>query len=166
MAVGRRCGYPLYFARVPNHGIYRWHDEREKFNYQHNLTGGDMQPDEFYHTRPIKWDESHFALNARTKVWLHSMTARQEVSKFLCNRALCLREEKRYQEALQAIDVAEQFDPINPVCGDIGYDICVKMGGTCSVSTLPIIRGRETCAVDACRLNHTRWKPVNHHGWC
>jgi hypothetical protein len=59
------------------------------------------------------------AMNSRTKVWLHSMTPRQEVSKFLCNRAILLRHEQRFQEALRALGAAERFDPDNPAPAEI-----------------------------------------------
>jgi hypothetical protein len=56
------------------------------------------------------------------------MTARQEVSKFLCNRAIQLREEGRLREAIEAIDGAERFDPINPACDELGYDLALSLG--------------------------------------
>jgi len=169
VAVGRRCGYPLYFVRVPLHGLYRWHDEREKFNYQHHEGGGDIQPDEYYHKWPIEWTESEFAMNARAGVWLRSMTARQEVSKFLCNRVFQLRDEGRYAESLDAVRAAKRFDPVNPACGCLEYELLVKMsvdrlGATfnldCFVRMEPIVisspveamccaRSRAAATVDA-----------------
>jgi hypothetical protein len=92
VAVGRRLGYPLKLILVPNHTLYRWDDGKEVFNLQPTEAGGDVRSDEYFHTWPRAWDENDFALNARTKVWLHGLTPRQEVSKFLCNRAILLRE--------------------------------------------------------------------------
>jgi hypothetical protein len=127
IAIGRRLGYPLKLVRVPKHTYFRWDDGVEKFNHQHTDTGGVILPDDHFHTWPIQWDEHHFAMNARTKVWLHSMTPKQEVSKFLCNRAIFLHDTGRFQEGLDAVTAAERFDPINPACCEIADHIQLKM---------------------------------------
>lgn len=128
IAVGRRLGYPLKLILVPNHTLYRWDDGSEVFNFQHTEAGGDVRPDSYYYEWPRKWDEIDHALNARTGVWLNPLTPRKEVSKFLCNRALVLREAGRCDEALEALDAAERFDPINPACPDILVSVLVQMG--------------------------------------
>ena len=95
IAVGRRLGYPLKLVLVPNHTLYRWDDGEEVFNFQHTEAGGEMKSDGYYYEWPYHWTEDDFAINTRTKVWLHSLTPPKEVSKFLCNRALsvaCVRE--------------------------------------------------------------------------
>ena len=51
------------------------------------------------------------------------MTPKQEVSKFLCNRAIFLRDIGRYQEATRALDAAERFNPLNPACADIRFTL-------------------------------------------
>jgi hypothetical protein len=114
IAVGRRLGYPLKLVLVPNHTLYRWDDGDEVFNYQHTEAGGDIRPDEYFYEWPIAWTEDDYAINARTRVWLHSLTPPKEVSKFLCNRALVLNECGRHEEVFRALDAAEHFDPINP----------------------------------------------------
>jgi hypothetical protein len=119
IAVGRRLGYPLKLILVPTHTLYRWDDGQEIFNLQPTEAGGELYPDEYFHQWPRPWDEIDRQINARTKVWLHSMTPRQEVSKFLCNRAIMLRQIKRYAEAFQSLDAAERFDPVNPATADI-----------------------------------------------
>ena len=92
IAVGRRLGYPLKLVLAPNHTLYRWDDGNEVFNMQHTEAGGDVRTDEYFYEWPRKWDEIDYAINERTQVWLHSMTPKQEVSKFLCNRAIFLRD--------------------------------------------------------------------------
>lgn len=129
IAVGRRLGYPLHLVLVPNHTLYRWDDGKEVFNLQPHEAGGEVKPDDYFHTWPRKWDEVDFQINARTKVWLHSMTPRREVSKFLCNRALMLRDCRRFNEAMQAIGAAQRFDPINPACAEIQHTIEYGMAG-------------------------------------
>ena len=141
IAVGRRLGYPLKLIRVPNHTLFRWDDGKEKFNHQHTDTGGEIFPDEYFHSWPRKWDESDYDLSARTKVWLHSMTPRQEVSKFLCNRALLLRELGRFQEGLEAVAAAERYDPINPACAEIALHI------------------QEVMSIDLPRMRPSLWAP-------
>lgn len=129
IAVGRRLGYPLKLILVPNHTLYRWDDGKEVFNLQPHDAGGEVKPDEYFHTWPRKWNATDHQLNERTKVWLHSLTPRKEVSKFLCNRALMLRDTKRYHEAMEVIRAAERFDPVNPACADIEFSIQYGMTG-------------------------------------
>lgn len=129
IAVGRRLGYPLTLILVPNHTLYRWDDGKEVFNLQPNETGGEVKSDEYFYEWPRKWNDVDHQMNARTKVWLHSLMPKQEVSKYLCNRALMLRETRRYDEAIQALDAAERFDPINPACTDIRISIEYVMAG-------------------------------------
>lgn len=126
IAVGRRLGYPLKLVLVPNHTLYRWDDGKEVFNLQPTEAGGEVRTDESFHEWPRKWDEIDYEINARTKVWLHSLTPRKEASKFLCNRALMLRDTGRYEEALAALTAARRFDPINPAVADIEYSILIK----------------------------------------
>jgi hypothetical protein len=87
-----------------------------------------VRPDAYFYEWPRTWDESDYALNARTKVWLHALTPKQEVSKFLCNRAILLRDIQRYDEALQALDAAERFNPTNPACPEIHFSVVQQMG--------------------------------------
>jgi Transglutaminase-like superfamily len=138
IAVGRRLGYPLKLVLVPNHTLYRWDDGEEVFNLQHTEAGGEVKPDEYFYKWPCTWTEDDFATNARTKVWLHSLTPPKEVSKFLCNRALVLRECGRYEAAFQALNAAERFDPINPAVDAIRWHTLTICGGSrCPTSALP-----------------------------
>jgi hypothetical protein len=127
IAVGRRLGYPLKLILVPNHTLYRWDDGKEVFNLQPTEAGGEVKTDEYYHTWPRKWNDIDHEFNRRTKVWLHPLTPRKEVSKFLCNRALMLRETQAHREATIAIRAAERFDPTNPACGDIYQNFGLTM---------------------------------------
>ena len=138
IAIGRRLGYPLKLMRVPNHTLFRWDDGKEKFNFQHTFAGAEIKPDEYFHTWPRRWDESDFHMNARTKVWLHSMTPKQEVSKFLCNRSIMLFELGRLQEALDAVAAAERFDSINPACAEIACCILESMNNDFAPPPLPM----------------------------
>jgi hypothetical protein len=123
IAVGRRLGYPLKLVLVPNHTLYRWDDGKEVFNLQPTAAGGEVKPDEYFHTWPRQWTQNDMRMNERTKVWLHSLSPRTEVSKFLCNRAMMLRDTKRYSEAVETVSTAERFDSMNPACADIEYSI-------------------------------------------
>ncbi len=129
IAVGRRLGYPLKLVRVPNHTLFRWDESDiggEKFNIEHTPAGSTVRPDDYYYTWPCLWTEQMRALNERTKVWLHSMNAEQEISKFLCNRALILRDVGRSDEAMMSVEVAYGIDPINPACFDIMQDVSMR----------------------------------------
>ena len=55
------------------------------YNFQRTDAGGDIRPDSYFSSWPRVWTELDFTINRQTNVWLHSMTPRQEVSKFLCN---------------------------------------------------------------------------------
>jgi hypothetical protein len=123
IAVGRRLGYPLKLALAPNHTFYRWDDGSEIINLQHTEAGGEVRPTEYFHQWPRKWTEIDYAINERTRVWLHSMTPRQEASKFLCNRAILLRDTGRCREAMEAVNAAERFNPVNPACDEIRFSI-------------------------------------------
>ena len=151
IAVGRRLGYPLKLVLVPNHTLYRWDDGDEVFNLQHTEGGGEVQPDEYFYKWPRTWDETDYAINERTKIWLHSMTPMQEVSKFLCNRALLLGEIGRYDEAFQVIDAAERFNPINPACGEIRFTILHKMQNQPTMHPAnPTVLNTATIAMQSC----------------
>lgn len=138
IAVGRRLGYPLKLVLAPNHTLYRWDDGDEVFNMQHTEAGGDVRPDEYFHHWPRRWDEVDYAINERTHVWLHSMTPEQEVSKFLCNRAIFLRDIRRCGEAFEAIEAAERFSPINPACGEIQLTILDQVQDQRDLQPVPI----------------------------
>jgi len=148
IAVGRRLGYPLKLVLVPNHTLYRWDAEDEVFNLQHTEAGGEVRTDESFHTWPREWTASDFALNERTRVWLHSLTPRQEVSKFLCNRSIMLANLGRFEEALQAVDAAERFNPVNPACWAIRDEVLSRVPASrgCSMTTVwqPIPAGHPT----------------------
>ncbi|MCA9110526.1 MAG: hypothetical protein KDA52_11285, partial [Planctomycetaceae bacterium] len=138
IAVGRRLGYPLKLVLVPNHTFYRWDDGDEDFNYQHTEAGGDIHPNEYFHEWPVKWKYEDFRMNERTKVWLHSMSPKQETSKFLCNRAILLITTRRYDEALQAVDAARRFNPDNPACSSIREEIEFRQHNPGGLASLPL----------------------------
>ncbi len=130
IAVGRRLGYPLKLVLVPNHTLYRWDDGDDRHNYQHTESGGDIRSDDYFFSWPRSWTEYDYTINRQTNVWLHSMNATQEVSKFLCNRAIMLCDAERFDEAMQSIEASQRFDPINPACRHIALNIVDQMQQT------------------------------------
>jgi hypothetical protein len=94
---------------------------------QHTEAGGEVRTNEYFHEWPRNWDEIDYAVNERTHVWLYAMTPKEEVSKFLCNRGIFLRDIGTYGEALQAIDASERFNPVNPACVEIRLTILDQM---------------------------------------
>ena len=123
IAVGRRLGYPLKLVLVPNHTLYRWDDGEQQINFQHTRAGGEIYPDEYFRTWPHRWTEQDYQINSRSKIWLHSLTPKQEISKFLCNRAIMMNDRSRWEEAYEAIAAAERYCPSNPACEPIRMEI-------------------------------------------
>ncbi len=109
VAIGRRLGYPLKLVNVPDHLLFRWDDENERFNVEYNGETGNVYPDEYYKTWPIKWDaEIHRA--QKHAHWLTSLTPNNEAAKFLGSRFLAMEALGRYDEALQCLLAAMKFN--------------------------------------------------------
>jgi hypothetical protein len=110
VAVGRRLGYPLKLVKVPDHILFRWEDECERFNLEYN--GGPAEPrsDEYYETWPIPWTPEIRAQQPYAQ-WLCSETPRQEVANFLVMRMLVLDAYGRTVEAIECLEAAERYNP-------------------------------------------------------
>jgi hypothetical protein len=86
-AVGRRLGFPIKLvmtkAKEAEHLFCRWDEEDECFNIDTNNTGLSCHPDDYYRT-------GAYALTPEQEqggVYLRSLTLRQELAGFLCQRA-------------------------------------------------------------------------------
>jgi len=111
VALGRRLGYPLKLVKVPDHLLFRWEDENERFNIEYNGETGNVYPDEHYHEWPVRWTAAIQAPQPFAR-WLISNSREEEVAGFLGLRALVLDAYHRTGEALQCIDAAQRFNPI------------------------------------------------------
>jgi hypothetical protein len=110
VAVGRRLGYPLKLVKVPEHLLFRWDDGSERFNVDYNGEDGNIHPDSYYQTWPVKWTPQIWRAQTHAQ-WLTSLNPRQEVECFLGHRFLTLYALKRWEEALECLLAAERYNP-------------------------------------------------------
>jgi hypothetical protein len=102
VAVGRRCGYPLYLVSCKAHLFCRWEDNKERFNIEVACPGVDSQPDAYYRKFPHPCAEEE----VKAEKYLKSLTSTEELGVFAQLRAFCLQENGRTMEARQAFDIA------------------------------------------------------------
>jgi hypothetical protein len=107
VAVGRRCGYPLYLVPCKAHLFCRWEDGKERFNIEVAGQGVDSQPDAYYRKFPHPCSDEE----VKAEKYLKSLTSTEELGVFAELRAFCLQENGRIGEARQAYDVALQCFP-------------------------------------------------------
>ena len=98
VAVGRRCGYPLFLATSKGHLFCRWDDGIECFNIEMSCPGVDCPPDSHYKKWPYPCTEQEI----KDEKYLKNLTPREEFGAFCSIRAGCLIEHKRYKETLNA----------------------------------------------------------------
>ena len=109
VAVGRRCGYPLYLVTCKGHLFCRWDDGTERFNIETACPGVDSKPDDYYKQWPYPSSESEI----RTEGYLHNLTPKQELAAFAQLRASCLQENDRLDESLEAYTLALEGFPLS-----------------------------------------------------
>lgn len=107
VAVGRRCGYPLYLAACKGHLFCRWEDGSERFNIETAIEGVDSKPDSYYRGWPHPFAEDEM----RTEKYLKSLSPAEELGVFAQIRAACLEENQRFPEAAQAYGLALRSFP-------------------------------------------------------
>jgi len=111
VAIGRRLGYPLKLVRVPDHLLFRWEDECERFNLEYNGGPAEPRPNEYYETWPVPWTPELRALQPHAQ-WLCSESPRQEVANFLVMRMLVLDAYGRTVEGIECLEAAERYNPV------------------------------------------------------
>lgn len=94
VAVGRRLGYPLRLVSAKAHVFLRWDDPEglsdfppERVNIEGATRGMDSDPDEFYHTWPMRIDPREL----ESGQYLHSLAPREALASFLALRGNCLQ---------------------------------------------------------------------------
>jgi hypothetical protein len=107
VAVGRRCGYPLYLATSKGHLFCRWDDGSERFNIETAIEGVDSKPDSYYRHWPHPFDDDELT----TEKYLKSLSPAEELGVFAQLRAACLEEDRRFKEATQAYETALRSFP-------------------------------------------------------
>jgi hypothetical protein len=119
VAIGRRLGYPLHLVRTIAHSFFRWEsaDGRDHINFEYNGDGLDCHSDRFYREWPAKWPAKFLEEEAKRgekRLYLRSLTPREELAGALSMRAACLEAVGRWAEALDAYDATIRFDPDHP----------------------------------------------------
>jgi len=102
VALGRRCGYPLYLVPAKGHLFFRWDDGKESFNIESAGRGADIFPDNRYRSWPHPFTEEE-RINEK---FLQSLTPVETLSLFMRMRGSCLHANDRFEEAEKANIVA------------------------------------------------------------
>jgi regulator of sirC expression with transglutaminase-like and TPR domain len=102
VAIGRRCGYPLFLVTCKGHLFCRWDDGKERFNIETACPGVDSKPDSYY----MHWPHPTNPAEAKAEKFLKSLNHTEELAVFARLRATCLEENKRYAEASEAYSFA------------------------------------------------------------
>ncbi|MFQ3169067.1 MAG: hypothetical protein ACI8QI_001626 [Limisphaerales bacterium] len=113
VAIGRRCGYPLYLASSKGHLFCRWDDGVERFNIETAIEGVDSKPDSYYRRWPHPFDDDEL----KTEKYLKSLSPAEELGVFVQIRAACLEENWRLKEAAQAYRIALRSFPKSKYVG-------------------------------------------------
>jgi hypothetical protein len=108
--IGRRLGYPLRLVKAKRHLFCRWEGEGERFNIEGAGRGLCVFPDDYYRTgryEMIPGEEQACGL-------LGSLTPRQELADFLCERGLLWAAEGNWRECVDSFVGAIVADPETP----------------------------------------------------
>ena len=87
VALGRRCGYPLYLVSSKGHLFCRWQDPKETFNLEVSGRGVDIFPDSHYLKYPLPFTEAE----RLDEKYLKTHTPTEELGLLMNTRAFCLK---------------------------------------------------------------------------
>lgn len=107
VAVGRRCGYPLYLVTCKGHLFCRWDDGKERFNIETACPGVDMKSDDYY----TQWPHPASVAEIQSEKYLKNLTQAEELGLFCDLRGACLQANGRYAEAIEAYEAALKAFP-------------------------------------------------------
>lgn len=108
VALGRRCDYPLYVVDCRAHAFVRWDDGTEKHNFEITSVGGvNSHSDEYYKKWPYPMTEDFIRKESKLK----NLTNKELLGIFAKQRAICLIEHKRYEEAVVCCAFASSVFP-------------------------------------------------------
>lgn len=110
-AIGRRLGYPIKLVGAKEHMFCRWDDPGgERFNIEATAPGFVTSSDEYYHHSPKPLSPTEIE-----RGWyLYSLSPRQELAEFLCQRGNCWLDNLQTFKAVEAYYYAHQMDPNDP----------------------------------------------------
>lgn len=102
VALGRRCGYPLYLVSSKGHLFSRWQDQRETFNIEASIRGVDIFPASYYLTYPHTFTEAERV----DEKYLKTHTPIEELSLLMNMRAACFKANGRLTQAVEAYEIS------------------------------------------------------------
>ena len=157
-ALGRRLGFPLKLVSAKGHLFLRWDDGKERFNLEG--TGGvNSFPDDYYKNWPLSLSPEEIASGE----YLKSLTPAQELSIFLESRAMTLRANGRFDEALVALAQAYRLNPESTNC-QIGLARTAEIATASSNPTHPT--PPQTNPMESIRqieeINRANREPTTH----
>lgn len=107
VAIGRRCGYPLFLVSCKGHLFCRWDNGSERFNIETACPGIDSKPDSYY----MNWPFASSAEEIRSERYLKNLSTEEEFGIFSQIRGACLQENGRFEEASAAYRCALKAFP-------------------------------------------------------
>lgn len=107
VAVGRRCGLPLYLVTTKMHLFCRWADDQERFNVDVAGGGLSFHDDDYYR----HWPEPITPEEEWNEKYLRTLNPSQEFGIFMETRGTCLLAHKRPYEAASALWIACRMFP-------------------------------------------------------
>jgi hypothetical protein len=113
VAVGRRLGYPMKLVLAKTHIFARWEDPAtgERFNIEGTNPRFDDHPDSYYQNWPYPISDAEL----KQGWYLKPLTPAEETAVFLQNRACCLMDNGRHEEARVAYVHSYRLAPQNPL---------------------------------------------------
>jgi hypothetical protein len=107
VALGRRLGYPLHLVTTKGHLFVRWEGQGERFNVEATGHGLNTFDDDYYRT----WPFPITAEEESAEGYMKNLDAAGEFAVFLSIRAMCLLENGRVNEGVDAFAKASQLAP-------------------------------------------------------
>lgn len=102
VALGQRCGYPLYLVSCKGHLFCRWQEPAETFNIEASMRGVDIFPDSYYLTYPYPFTEAERA----DEKYLKNHTPLEALSLLMSTRAVCFKANGLYKQAVEAYEIS------------------------------------------------------------
>jgi hypothetical protein len=111
IAIGRRLGYPIKLVHATRHMFGRWEGtDGERFNFEPTTFGQHSYSDDYYRTWPFPRPRSEQHLTR----FLTSLSPREELGHFICQRARTLMDNLMVDEAMIAAHWCSKIVPHDP----------------------------------------------------
>jgi hypothetical protein len=110
VSLGRRLGWPVCLVKANQHLFVRWRDDECSLNLEATSHGLNCHSDEHYREWPVPIKQQEI-----DRGWyLRNLTPRDELSLFLIDRALCLRDQAPWEPVLQLAHLVNRLLPDDP----------------------------------------------------